>query len=77
MKAGEHVKKIARAQRRALVNRKIEQAKADRQNKVPHSDRTYSLIVNYRQKMALPYFGESQEQAGDTYYFKPLFAQYI
>jgi hypothetical protein len=69
MKAGEHVK-MARAQF-SLVKEKIEQAKADRRNKVQqHSDRTYTLIIDYRQNMALPYFGESQP--GDTYYFTPL-----
>jgi hypothetical protein len=44
---------MARAQR-ALVNEKMEQAKADRRNNVPHSDRTYTLIVDYGQNMALP-----------------------
>jgi hypothetical protein len=66
MKAGEHVKMARRAQRGALVNEKMEQAKADRRNNVKHPERTYTLIIDYGQNMAsLPYFGESQP--GDTY----------
>lgn len=64
--AGEHVK-MAQAQRQ-LVNRKIAAAKAGRDHH--HIERTYTLIVDYGQNMALPFFGESQPQ--DTYYYTPL-----
>ncbi len=44
IKAGKHMKR-ASAQR-ALVNEKMEKAKADRRNNVQHPDRTYTFIVD-------------------------------
>jgi hypothetical protein len=68
LKATMHVK-MARAQR-LLVNEKMSKAKEDATANTIHSERTYTLIVDYGQNMALPWFGKSQP--GDTYYFTPL-----
>lgn len=68
MEAALHVK-MARAQR-TLVNNKIIAARTDRSNKVEHSRRTYTLICDFGQNMALPHFGA--HQPGDTYYYTPL-----
>ena len=66
--ASEHVK-MASAQQK-LVSNKIELARSDGKNQVPHRDRTYTLIVDYAQNMELPWFGETQP--GETYYYTPL-----
>jgi hypothetical protein len=66
--AAMHVKK-ARAMR-SLVNEKVEISRHDRQQQTPHSDRTYTIVANYCQNMALPHFGK--EQPGDTYYLAPI-----
>ena len=58
---------MARTQRE-LVNRKIALARETSDD--DHSDRTYTLIVDYGQNMELPMFGH--EQPGDTYYYSPL-----
>lgn len=68
LQAAEHVKQ-ARAQR-LLVNKKVSKARDDRKNNIRHSERTYTLICDYSQNMALPHFGTSQP--GDTYYLTPL-----
>jgi hypothetical protein len=58
---------MARAQRQ-LVNEKIKLAREQCNN--PHSERTYTFIVDYGQNMELPFFGACQP--GDTYYYTPL-----
>lgn len=68
LEAAEHVKK-ARSMR-SLVNKKIDKARADRQDGLAHSERTYTIIADYCQNMELPHFGK--EQPGATYYLTPI-----
>jgi hypothetical protein len=68
LQSAQHVEQ-ARAQR-LLVNTKIAKARVDRSIDIPHYERTYTLICDYGQNMALPHFGSSQP--GDTYYLTPL-----
>jgi hypothetical protein len=64
--AAEHIK-MARAQRK-LYQQKVEAAQCivDR----PHSERTYTFVVDYGQNMSLPIF--NSQQRGATYYFSPM-----
>ena len=66
LEAAEHIK-MARAQRK-LYQDKVEAAQrtVDR----PHSERTYTFVVDYGQNMSLPVF--NSEQPGATYYFSPM-----
>ena len=51
---------------RAAVAKAVE----DTKNNVDHSERTYTLVVDYGQNMELPIF--NKEQPGCAYYYSPL-----
>jgi hypothetical protein len=58
---------MARSQRK-LYQDKVE--KAVKSVDKPHSERTYTFVVDYGQNMELPVF--NKEQPGCTYYFSPM-----
>ena len=66
LEAAEHIR-MARAQQ-TLYRAKIDAARmsVDR----PHSERTYTFVVDYGQNMELPVF--NKEQPGCTYYYSPM-----
>ena len=64
--AAEHIK-MARSQRK-LYQDKVD--KAVKSVEKPHSERTYTFVVDYGQNMELPVF--NKEQPGCTYYFSPM-----
>ena len=66
--AAEHIK-MANAQRELYVKCAKEAAAHALENK-PHSERTYTLVVDYAQNMDLPCY--NSEQPGPVYYFSPL-----
>ena len=49
-----------------VVAKDIKHARED----MPHSEWTYTFVVNYRQNMELPVY--NKEQPGCTYYYSPL-----
>ena len=60
---------MARAQR-LLYNRLTAKARSDAEQRKPHNQRTYTLVVDYGQNMEIPSFKSSQP--GVTYYYSPL-----
>ena len=63
LNAAEHIE-MARAQRK-LYQQKVEAAQHTMDR--PHSERTYTFVVDYGQNMSLPIF--NSQQPGATYYF--------
>ena len=55
---------------RLLYNRLTAKARSDAEQKKPHTQRTYTLVVDYGQNMEIPSFKSSQP--GVTYYYSPL-----
>ncbi len=66
LEAAEHIQ-MARAQR-TLYQEKVNAAKMTVDS--PHSERTYTFVVDYGQNMTLPVF--TSEQPGCTYYYSPM-----
>ncbi len=60
---------MARAQR-ALYRTVVSNAISDAKVKKPHSEKTFTFVVDYGQNMQLPVF--NQEQPGTTYYYSPV-----
>ena len=55
---------------RELYNKKIQEAKEDYENNVPHECRRYTLVVDFFHNLDLPHFGG--DQPGDTYCYSLL-----
>lgn len=68
LEAAVHVR-AAREQRK-LYQHVVHKAQLDTESKTIHSERTYSLVVDYGQNMELPVF--KTEQPGCAYYYSPL-----
>jgi hypothetical protein len=68
IRASEHVR-MAQVQRLLYVLF-VHKARADRLANKPHSESSYTFVVDYGQNMALPAF--HKEQPGCAYYYSPL-----
>jgi hypothetical protein len=68
LEAGQHV--TAAWAQRALLNYKVEKAQEDTTSAVAHGLRTHTLVVDYGQNMAMPWFGA--DQPGEVYYYTPM-----
>ena len=55
---------------RCLYQSLVDKARSHSKDNIPHSEQSYTFVVDYGQNMEMPCFGSNQP--GDTYYFTPL-----
>ncbi len=48
----------------------VDKARSHIKDNIPHSEQSYTFVVDYGQNLEMPCFGANQ--LGDTYYFTPL-----
>jgi len=69
IRAAYHIKS-ARVQRKLYQTKTLKAVECAKDVNMPHSQRTFTLVVDYGQNMEMPALNE--HQPGETYYFSPL-----